>query len=228
MALFIAQAIGIDLGFRIVSGVSSSARNISDLMGFIKKKDKKSDLMSMLENSDVEHNVRVLECVVLELNVTQNTPVSIINCLKSLYRILIKIEDELKVAKERIEYNSSLNYFTRIRSYGFSNTIKRMNKNLEILRIRRTLLYDTLKIKNALSKGNVNNKSLLAGTLLSPGKSQMNKNKQYLSLENNKEIHEENNGESNDENKRKNVISDSSILDDEFKTIVDSNIDKID
>ena len=171
MALYIAQAVaervGIDLGLQVVTGVVTCARNISSLMGFIKTDDDKSELITLLKNTDIELTVVILECIVEELDVDKRTPNSVINCLKSLHEILSRIEGELETIKTRVEYNRSLWYLKSFRSYGFANNITQIESLLTILKNRKELLFETIEIMHALKKGHIN-KSILEGTWIIP------------------------------------------------------------
>ena len=171
MALYIAQAVvervGIDLGLQVVTGVVTCARNISSLMGFIKTDDDKSELITLLRNTDIEVTVVILECIVSELDVDKRTPNSVVNCLKSLHEILSQIEGELTTIKTRVEYNRALWYLKSFRSYGFTTNITQIESLLTILKNRKELLFETIEIMHALKKGHIN-KSILEGTWIIP------------------------------------------------------------
>lgn len=172
MAFYIAKAVvervGIDLGLQMVSGVVTCARNISGIIGFIKVDDDKSELIHLLKRTDIEVTVVILECIVTELDVDENTPNSVINGLKSLHEVLSWIENELTIIKERVEYNRSLYFLKHWRSYGFTSNIKHIEDFMGILENRKKLLFETIEISNSLKKGHIN-KSILEGTWIIPG-----------------------------------------------------------
>ena len=78
MALLIAKGVvekvGIDLGLKLISGASTSAKNISALMGFIQSESNEDKLVMLLKNTDVELTVKILECIISEINVNKKTP----------------------------------------------------------------------------------------------------------------------------------------------------------
>jgi hypothetical protein len=169
MALLIAKGVvekvGIDLGLKLISGASTSAKNISALMGFIQSESNEDKLVMLLKNTDVELTVKILECIISEINVNKKTPNSVINCLKGLHDILNKIENELHIIKLRIEYNKSLYVFKSLRSYNFSSNINKIKNCLSILDNRKKLLFETIEISHSLVKGHIN-QSILEGSLI--------------------------------------------------------------
>lgn len=162
------QKVGLELGMKVIKGVTSSAKNISSLLGFIKREDDQTDLMKFLKQTDIEATIKILECIVSELCVDDETPISIINSLKGLHESLVCIETELKEIKHRLEYNRSLYVFKSLRSYGFKSKMKNLSINLDILANRKKLLFETIEISASLEKGHINN-SILEGSWMSPG-----------------------------------------------------------
>ena len=134
------QKVGLDIGMKVIGGVASSAKQISSLLGFIKSENYQSDLTQFLRKTDIEVTIKILECIVSELRVNNETPVSVINSLKSLHESLVCIENELQDIKRRLQYNKSLYVFKSLRSYGFKSKMKILNDNLEILNNRKKLL----------------------------------------------------------------------------------------
>lgn len=160
------SAIGADLGFKIVTGIASSARNITTLMGFIKKKGSKTELIEFLEEKDIVMRVNTLHCVVSELKINKNTPVSISNCLKGLHQIIKSIEYELTAIRKKIEYNKKIYWAAKFRKFKLKSNLRNINNFVEIMESRRKLLYETVSIGDNLIRGNINETNLLEGTMI--------------------------------------------------------------
>jgi len=177
MALLIAKGVvekvGIDLGFKLINSASTSAQNISALMGFIQSESNEGKLIGLLKSTDIEITVKILECIISEINVNNKTPNSVINCLKGLHEILTKIENELHVIKLRIEYNKSLYILKAFRSYNFISNINKIKNYLLVLENRKKLLFETIEISHSLVKGHIN-QSILEGSLICTDKNRKN------------------------------------------------------
>lgn len=154
-------ALSLDVGLRIVSGVSSSAKNIAGLMGIIKEKGYNSEMLKTLESTDIEATINVINLFITELDdINDNTPSSLMQCLKNIHESIQHIEGELKKIKERLEYNKTIKYFTYVRTYGFKNSMKRIQKHKLVLEERWNLLRQTLELKKHLKKDHVNTQSV--------------------------------------------------------------------
>lgn len=167
------QKVGLDIGMKVIGGVASSAKQISSLLGFIKSENDQSDLTHFLRKTDIEVTIKILECIVSELRVGNETPVSVINSLKSLHESLVCIENELQDIKRRLQYNRSLYVFKSLRSYGFKSKMKNLTDNLDILDNRKKLLFETIEISASLERGHINN-SILNGSWISPSGKMLN------------------------------------------------------
>jgi hypothetical protein len=160
-AVILLGTLSLDVGIRIVSGVSASAKNIAGLIGFIKEKGYNNEMIKTLENTDIEARINVINLFITELdNINENTPSSLMQCIKNIYNTINDIENELNKIKNRLEYNKSVKFFTYFRTYGFQNSMKRIQKHKVVLEERWNLLRQTLELKQYLKKDHINSQSL--------------------------------------------------------------------
>ena len=153
----VVKRVGMDITVKILSGLSSSAHGIYGLLYYIQN-ESKTKIGKELEDTDVKTTIKILENFISELDVNENTPETIIFCIKKVHNTLINIENNLKLIYEKIKYNNSLWVLSSMISYNFNDNIKNIKKELIKLENRRKLLFDTLKLSNTLKKGNDNNK----------------------------------------------------------------------
>ncbi len=160
-AAIVLGTLSLDVGIKIVSGVSSSAKNIAGLIGFIKDKGYNNEMVKTLENTDIEATINVINLFIIELdNINSNTPSSLMQCIKNIHQTINDVEDELTKIKTRLEYNKSIKFFSYFRTYGFQNSMKRIQKHKLVLEERWNLLRQTLELKQHLKKDHINSESL--------------------------------------------------------------------
>lgn len=160
-AVIVLGTLSLDVGIRIVSGVSASAKNIAGLIGFIKEKGYNHEMVKTLENTDIEARINVINLFITELdNINENTPSSLMQCIKNIHHTINDIENELNKIKTRLEYNKSVKFFSYFRTYGFQNSMKRIQKHKVVLEERWNLLRQTLELKQYLKKDHINSQSL--------------------------------------------------------------------
>jgi hypothetical protein len=160
-AAIVLGTLSFDVGLRIVSGVSSSAKNIAGLMGFIKEKGYNSEMVKTLENTDIEATINVINLFITELDdINETTPSSLMQCIKNIYQTVNDVENELNKINERLEYNKTVKYFSYVRTFGFKNSMKRIQKFKTVLEERWNLLRQTLELKQHLKKDHINRQSL--------------------------------------------------------------------
>ena len=154
---YMVSTVGIDLGFKIVTGLSTSAKSIYGIINCINNDETQIDLAELLESTDVKETVENLELFVKEISISQDTPETIIKSLKGLNNALSSIENEFKLIHDKIKWNKSLKIFISVRSYKFHDNIHRINNLLKILEQRKKLLFDMLILRPFLKKNNINN-----------------------------------------------------------------------
>ena len=151
----VVKRVGMDITVKILSGLSSSAHGIYGLLYYIQS-ESKSKIGNLLKKTDIQTTVKVLENFICELDINEETPETIIFCLKQLHNSLVNIENNLKLIFDKIKYNKSLLIFSGMRSYTFEDNISNIKDELEILENRRRLLFETLNLSKTLKKGNYN------------------------------------------------------------------------
>lgn len=132
-------------------GASSSAQNIGNIINNIYNYSNNSNIIHTLKKLDIEASVRILELMLKELNVTNNTKTleTSINLLK---KIIIDIENQLAIVYEQMVFNKSLTYFSWARSYSFTTSISKLEELKNQLDNRTRMLIFVLNNTNNLTK----------------------------------------------------------------------------
>lgn len=162
--------VGFSVAVNLATALTSSAKSISSLLGIINNDKTQTDLIRLLEETDVETTISVLDTMVGEIRIDEKTPNTIIMCLKKVHSILQKIEAELKGIHDKVKWNKSLYLLKSLRSYTFKSNIARINTLLGVLEGRRKLLFDALNIQPHLVKGEINKRLLEESFMPSKGK----------------------------------------------------------
>ncbi len=138
--------ISTEISLQIITSLFTTSKNIVTHVNNIKSYTN-NEIADLLITEDVETKILILENVINELNINNNTSKSIVECINKLHEILTKIENELPLIHDKIIWNESLYILKSFRSYTFTEDVKSVNKYLKILEIRKKLLLDTIKIK---------------------------------------------------------------------------------
>ena len=154
-----ALATGLFLGslcIEPICRVTSSAQGIHSVMSNIYSYTTHPDIINSLKKLDIEASVRILEKLIKELNVKNQTK-TFEECLSLLKKCIIDIENELGDIHEKLSYNRSIRYFTFFKSFKFTNSIIRLEELKNQLDNRTKMLFLILNNSNNLILRNNNN-----------------------------------------------------------------------
>jgi hypothetical protein len=151
--IYLATILG-GVGFTVITNclgaLTTSANGIYTLIGNISTSSV-PDISDFLSESDIQNSIKTLEMLVREIDLKNNPTRTLTASLASLVECMTEIEKNFGEVKKRMEYNKSLWVFVSLRSYGFTDIVKKL-KSLKItLDNRRNSLFDILKVNQYLT-----------------------------------------------------------------------------
>lgn len=141
-------AIGITAATTIINSITTLSSNVFTLMGYIKLSPHilQSDIMKVLNKSDIETTIRLLQSIISEIPQYYNNSTSVVIALKNVQEIIANIEEELKDIHNKIIYNEKLYVMSNLRSYDFKSNLESIEVKVSILDRRRENLFKTLEV----------------------------------------------------------------------------------
>ncbi len=143
----VAAIIGTDFVLKTATSTTSS---IGAVLAYLTAYDQPriQQVIDDLSEIDLEHTVKVIEEVVKEYEDNQaNLKESVKKAILGVTQILEKIDGELQIIREAIEYHET-KYFNSWRSFNCKCNIETIKKHKIILDKRYTILIDLLKVNN--------------------------------------------------------------------------------
>lgn len=141
--------LGLSATLGLISGVTGTTQNIYALIGRMTQSNM-CDINKIIQETDLEMTIRVLECLVSEIKLDEKSPVTINICLKGIHSAVKDIEGELEKIKYRLEYNKNIWVLSSFRSFKFQNCSSRLKNYLNIIENRKKLLFEVLTVQNCL------------------------------------------------------------------------------
>jgi hypothetical protein len=138
-----------NFAFSLINGITAAARSVSTLAGKMKKCES-NEVRNVINDTDLEISIKVIQCLINEIRIDENTPITIRTCLKELFNIIKEINAELERIDYRVEYNKTLYFGKTFRGYRFENCAKRLRSHVVKLNNRKKLLLDILAAKGSL------------------------------------------------------------------------------
>lgn len=148
MNLLIA-GIGANLTFGVLSSFAATTRGVVDMIGTIKQSCG-PDIKKAIDELDLETTLKIIHCLVSEIQIDDRTPETIHVCLKSLMDVVRLIYDELGRINYRLQYNNSLWVGKTFRSYRFINCESRLRTYMIVLENRKKLLIDIINMQDRM------------------------------------------------------------------------------
>jgi hypothetical protein len=141
-------AIGITAATTVINSITTLSSNVFTLMGYIKLSPHilQSDIIKVLNKSDIETTIRLLQSIISEIPQYYNNSTSVVIALKNVQEIIANIEEELKDIHNKILYNEKLYIMSNIRSYDFKSNLESIEVKVAILDRRRDNLFKTLEV----------------------------------------------------------------------------------
>jgi hypothetical protein len=123
--------------------VTSSAQGIHSVMSNIYSYATYPDIISALKRLDIEASVRILEKLIKELDIKNQTN-TLEEALNLLKKCIQDIEKELGDIHDKIVYNSTIKYGSYFRSYKFTGSIVKLEELKQQLDNRTKMLFFVL------------------------------------------------------------------------------------
>jgi hypothetical protein len=149
-------AIGITAATTVINSITTLSSNVFTLMGYIKLSPQilQSDIMRVLNKSDIETTIRLLQSIISEIPHYYNDSTSVVIALKNVQEIIASIEEELKDIHNKIVYNSNLYLMSNLRSFDFKQNLDSIEVKCAVLDRRRDNLFKTLEVFKNFNKEN--------------------------------------------------------------------------
>lgn len=144
---FFVSSMGSNITISLLSSFASTSKGIYGLIAQMKHSGK-SDIKKVIDDMDLLTTLKIIQCLIMEIDMNKEQPITLQICLKSLIEIIHSIHEELEKINYRLQYNDSLWIGRTIRSYGFNNCEKRLDAYIKKLENRKKLLIDILSVKN--------------------------------------------------------------------------------
>jgi hypothetical protein len=158
-------ALGANLTIGFISSITSATTGICSVVDRIRQSSA-VDIKRVIDELDIELTVKMIQCMISEINLDQHSPATLQVCLKGLIDCLKEITDELAKICYRLQYNESLWLGQSIRGYGFENCHARLRASMKRLENRKNMLLQTLSVKDSMYRNkqleNVLSQSILA------------------------------------------------------------------
>ncbi len=164
---------GMEITLGLISGVTSTTNGVYSLVDRLSHSEAE-DVKHFIKESDMEMTIRVVQCIISEIQIDKYSPVTLNLCIKSIYQSIKDIEAELEKVHYRLQYNDNLWYGKSVRGYGFQNCCKRLKEHLNSLENRKRLLLETLAVKDSLFR-NENLENMLTQSVYNLDKPSMDK-----------------------------------------------------
>lgn len=147
-------AIGANLTFGLVSGVTSTMNGIYTLSSNIMKSTANGthEIKRVIKETDLEVKIKTAQFMLLELKINDTTPYTIRYCAQSIRDAIKDIYDELEKIYYRMQYNDNIWIGSTVRAYKFQNCRARLYASLKNLESRSDTLIKLAKLNNILIK----------------------------------------------------------------------------
>jgi hypothetical protein len=145
-------ALGVNLTFGLIKSAVSTTQGIYNFCNKVAKSTSSGadEIKSIITETDLVFKVRHSQMLLCEIKVDKDTPYTIKACIKAIHDGIKNVSDELDQIYYRMQYNDNLWFGSRIRSYKFKNSKKRLIILLNNLDSRREALTELIPIQNSL------------------------------------------------------------------------------
>jgi hypothetical protein len=148
-------AIGANLTFGLISGITSNVDSVYKLMTTVLQSS--SADINMLKDiiKDVEIEIKSIQLFLHEIKITEQTPYTILYCMECIRDAIKDVSNELKQINFRLRYNDNLwfNYIgSYVRTYKFDNCKTRLQTYVKNLESRHRMLLGILNVEKIMYK----------------------------------------------------------------------------
>jgi len=131
----------------LINSITTISKNVYNLLD-LSKNTHTSELILLLERTDIKTTIMLLQSVLTELLENQNKIMnkSIVMAIDNVKEIIQLIETELTDIHKKIEYNSTLYIMSSMRSYDCNINLTNMETKISILVKRRDNLFRVIDV----------------------------------------------------------------------------------
>ena len=131
----------------LINSITTISKNVYNLLD-LSKNTHTSELILLLERTDIKTTIMLLQSVLTELLENQNKIMnkSIVMAIDNVKEIIQMIETELTDIHKKIEYNSTLYIMSSMRSYDCNINLTNMETKISILDKRRDNLFRVIDV----------------------------------------------------------------------------------
>jgi hypothetical protein len=147
-------ALGANLTLGLISGVSSTAKSVYDLIFTIKNRTNNGaeEIKQIIQDIDLEGKIKTTQFFLSEIRIDNDTPYTVIYCADHINDAIMSIVDELNKIYQRMQYNNNIWIGSSVRAYKFHNCTLRIKARLDILEERKKSLIDILSVQHKMYK----------------------------------------------------------------------------
>lgn len=151
---FIIAGIGTNITLGLISATTNATNNLYTLCTNISEttSTKANDLKHIIKENDLEVRIKIIQYLLCEINVNDNSPCTLNYCIGSIKSAIKDISNELEKIHYRIQYNNNLWFGSSVRAYGFKNCKLRLKSYIDILESRYKMLISILSVENKMYK----------------------------------------------------------------------------
>lgn len=169
--LYAMTNIGLTTIISTLSLINKTSQSIYDLIKSLNDK-QDNNINKILIELDLENTIKVINEILINLESVNISSKNILSNIQNIKDIILKIENELLLLHNMVDYNNSIWILKKYRSYDCQNILDNLKLYKSILDNRKKLLTEVLQINNFINN-NINNNNI------------KNNNKDNLNLNNN-------------------------------------------
>lgn len=139
-----------NLTMPINTNILSTVQIIYKLLTNISEIDGSRQIEQMIKNTDIHTIIKTLELFISDIDTYYLSNRVILHCLEQIGDIICTIQKELERVETKLQYNKKLYLFSYMRSYTFFSSIERLNNYINILHIRKKLLFNVIHNSNVI------------------------------------------------------------------------------
>lgn len=147
-----ASAIASSVVITSITAVTSASNGLFTLIKHVSQSTSTwgDEIKMLIQKSDLEMRIKMIQFILSELKITNNTPTSLYYCINKIYEAIKDISDELSKINYRMQYNDNLWFGSSFRAYGFKNCYTRLETKITTLEKRYSMLIEILSIEKKM------------------------------------------------------------------------------
>lgn len=153
--LYAMTNIGLTTIISTLSLINKTSQSIYDLIKSLNDK-QDNNINKILIELDLENTIKVINEILINLESVNISSKNILSNIQNIKDIILKIENELLLLHNMVDYNNSIWILKKYRSYDCQNILDNLKLYKSILDNRKKLLTEVLQINNFINN-NINN-----------------------------------------------------------------------